>query len=104
MADTGFESEEGGTVPRMVKTEGVLGGDPRIEGHRIGVYHVYERYVEGGEAPGAIAESYGISVAAVHAALAYAFAHPEEMSAIDARNQEAFEAVSSNRVVPDDAT
>lgn len=104
MADTGFESEEGGTMPRIVRTEGVLGGDPRIEGRRIGVFHVYQRYVDGGEAPETIAESYEISVAAVHAALAYAFANPEEMRAIEARNREAFEAVPSNRVVPDDTT
>lgn len=104
MADTGFESEEGGTMPRIVRTEGVLGGDPRIEGHRIGVSHVYQRYVEGGESPETIAESYEISVAAVHAALAYAFANTEVMRAIEARNRDAFEAISSDRVLPDDST
>lgn len=57
-------------MPRIVKTEDVLGGDPRIEGRRIGVYHVYQQYVEGSETPGEIAAKYDVSVADVHAALA----------------------------------
>ncbi len=42
-------------VPRIVNTEGVLGGDPRIDGTRIGVFPVYQRYVVGDEDPNAIA-------------------------------------------------
>lgn len=98
----GTESESGGTMPRIVSTSDVLGGDPRIEGHRIGVYHVYERYVGGDETPEAIASSYEISVAEVHAALAYAFDNPGEMRDIEARNRELYEDVPANRVVPDD--
>lgn len=103
MAGTDHRSGLDGEVPQIVETEGVLGGDPRIEGHRIGVYHVYQRYVEGDDTPEEIATSYDITVAAVHAALAYAFSHPDEMRDIEARNRAIYEEVAENRVVPDDA-
>ena len=74
-------------MPRIVKTHDILGGDPRIENHRIGVYQVYQRYGEGDTTPEAIATSYDITVAEVHAALAYAFSNLDEMRAIEARNQ-----------------
>lgn len=89
-------------MPRIVKTEGVLGSDPRIEGHRIGVYHVYQRYVDGDETPEEIAASYDISIAEVHAALAYAFSNSEEMHEIEKRNRELYEQDASNRVVPEE--
>lgn len=89
-------------MPRIVKTEDVLGGDPRIEGHRIGVHHVYQRSVKGGESPEEIAASYDISLAEVHAALAYAFSNPDEMREIEERDQALFEERSSERLTPDD--
>lgn len=102
MAGTDFQSGADGTMPRIVKTEGVLGGDPRLEDRRIGVYHVYKKYVEGGETAEAIATSYDISVAEVHAALAYAFNNPDEMRDIEARTRAVSEHPSANRVVPDE--
>lgn len=102
MAGTGSKPGADGTMPQIVKTDDVLGGDPRIEDHRIGVYQVYQRYVEGDETPEAIATSYDISVAEVHAALAYAFSNPDEMRAIEARNQALSEEHAANRVTPDD--
>ncbi len=102
MAGTGSQSNSDGTMPAIVKTDDVLGGNPRIEGHRIGVYHVYQRYVDGEDTPEAIATSYDISVAEVHAALAYAFSHPEEMRDIDARNQSLYEEHAATRLVPDE--
>ena len=90
-------------MPRIVKTEDVLGGDPRIEDRRIGVSHVYQRYVDGGETPEEIATSYDISVAEVHAALAYAFSNPDEMREIETRNRKSSEKDASNRVVPDES-
>jgi len=91
-------------MPEIVKTDDVLGGDPRIEGHRISVYHVYQRYVDGDDTPEGIATSYDISVAEVHAALAYAFSHPEEMRTIETRNQSMYEEHAPNRLVPDETT
>lgn len=102
MAGTEFQSDPDGTVPQVVKTEDVLGGDPRLEDHRIGVFQVYQQYVEGGESPEAIATSYDITVAEVHAALAYAFSNPDEMREIEARNQATDDESADTRVVPDD--
>lgn len=90
-----------GDVPRIVHTEGVLGGDPRIAGTRVGVAHVYRRHVEGDEAPASIADGLDVSLAAVHAALAYGFAHTREMQAIAERNA-AVRDDRSDRLVPDD--
>lgn len=86
-------------MPQIVTTEEVLGGDPRIENHRIGVYHVYQRYVEGSDTPEEIATSYDLSVAEVHAALAYAFSNPDEMREIEARNRALYD-LDDDRVVP----
>ena len=63
---------------------------------------VYQRYVDGDDTPEEIATSYDISIAEVHAALAYAFSHPEEMRAIEARNQSVYEEQAANRLVPDE--
>jgi uncharacterized protein (DUF433 family) len=102
MAGTDSKAGRGNPIPEIVQTPDVLGGDPRIDGHRIGVYHVYQRYVEGGETPEEIATSYGITVAEVHAALAYAFSNPDEMRDIEARTETIADEHSVYRVVPED--
>ena len=67
--------------------------------HLVGIT---ERVGEGDETPEAIATSYDISVADVHAALAYAFSNPDEMREIEARNQAVSEETAANRIVPND--
>lgn len=104
MAGTGSQPGADGATPDIVMTDDVLGGDPRIEGHRIGVYHVYTRYVDRDEPPESIASSYEISVADVHAALAYAFSHPDEMRTIAERRRAAAEADAEHRLGPDDVS
>lgn len=66
--------------PRIVADQ-LFGGEPRIRGRRITVLDVYERVKDGdGEmSPDAFAETFGLSVAEVYAALAYYHAHEEEM-------------------------
>lgn len=82
-----------------VTDDDVLGGDPRLDGTRIGVIHVYRRY-EDGETPEEIAADYdGVTVADVHTALAYAFDNPEEMRAIEERAGEAIERIREARPV-----
>jgi hypothetical protein len=58
--------------------------------------------VEGDETPEAIATSYEISIAEVHAALAYAFSNSGEMREIGARNRAVSEETAADRIVPDD--
>jgi len=100
MAGADHDSEYvGDAMPRIVRTAEVLGGDPRIEGTRVGVAHVYRRYVEGEGSPTDIASGYDIPLAAVHAALAYAFANPREMDAIAERNRQA--RANSDSLTPD---
>jgi uncharacterized protein (DUF433 family) len=99
MAGTGSETTTAEGVPQIVETEDVLGGDPRIEGTRIGVAHIYRRYVDGGDTPEEIAAGYDISVAAVHAALAYAFGHPRQMRDLEARDRAAYE--EADRLTPE---
>jgi Uncharacterized conserved protein len=96
--DSGTTATE--SVPQIVATEDVLGGDPRIEGTRIGVSHVYRRYVDGDDTPEEIAAGYDISVAAVHAALAYAFGNPRQMRDLEARDRAAYE--EADRLTPED--
>jgi len=104
MAETGFTSGSDNAMPQIVQTDDILGGDPRIGDHRIGVYQIYRRYVEGDDAPEAIATSYDISVAEIHAALAYAFSNPDEMREIETRNKARYEQGAANRVVPDNSS
>lgn len=96
--DSGTATTEG--VPQIVETEDVLGGDPRIEGTRVGVAHVYRRYVDADDSPETIAAGYDISVAAVHAALGYAFGHPRQMRGFEARDRAAYE--DAGRLTPED--
>jgi uncharacterized protein (DUF433 family) len=66
----------------VVKTPGVLGGKPRIDGHRISVQHIATDYERLGMSPDEICDAYpGITLAQVHAALAYFYDHREEILA-----------------------
>lgn len=66
----------------IVRTPGVLGGKPRIDGRRISVQHIAIDYERLGMLPDEICEAYpGLTPAEVHAALAYYFDHREEILA-----------------------
>lgn len=71
-------------MPEIVETPGVLGGKPRIEGHRIGVHHVVEFVLYGEYAVEDVASTVypHLSVQEVHAALAYYYRHRGEIEAI----------------------
>lgn len=62
----------------IVRTDDVLGGEPRIEGTRVGVLDVYELVVSGGSVAD-VADQLDRSLAEVYTALAYYHDHPEEM-------------------------
>jgi len=66
-------------------TPGVLGGKPRIAGHRISVAQIAEMYLKMGESIEEIAKEYNLSPASVHAAMTYYYEHREE---IDRRTAE----------------
>ena len=102
MADTEPSVDDENGLPEIVHTEDVLGGDPRIEGRRIGVLHVYRSHVQAHESPEEIAEAYDISLAEVHAALAYAFNNPDEIGALEQRDREIAEQTALARLRPED--
>jgi uncharacterized protein (DUF433 family) len=63
-------------------TPGVCGGKPRIAGHRITVQNVVVWHEQMGMSPDEIAATYpGITLADVHAALAYYHDHRDEILA-----------------------
>jgi uncharacterized protein (DUF433 family) len=75
----------------ITKTPGVCGGRACIAGHRIRVMDVVVWHEMRGYAPDELVAMFpGISLADVHAALAYYFDHRDEIDA-DFRNDEQWE-------------
>ena len=66
----------------IIRTEGCLGGKPRIEGTRVGVLHVYELVVDGNNPPADVADQLDLSLAEVYSALEYYHEHPDEMRSV----------------------
>jgi uncharacterized protein (DUF433 family) len=60
-------------------TPGVAGGKPRVAGHRITVQDIAIWHERLGRSADEIATEYGLSLADVHAALAYYFDHRSEI-------------------------
>lgn len=66
----------------IVKTPGTCGGRARIDGHRIRVMDIVIWHEKWGRSPFEIAESFpGITLADIHAALAYYHDHRDEIEA-----------------------
>jgi uncharacterized protein (DUF433 family) len=86
MATQTPEPQEGPTTLPVV-TEyigvrpGYCGGEPHILGHRIKVRHVAVWHEQMGMTPTEIAATYGLTLAQVHAALAYYYDHKEPIQA-----------------------
>ncbi len=69
-------------MPRIVSTPGTCGGKPRIDGHRIKVAHIAVCYERMGMTADEIVTSHPtITLAQVHAALAYYYDHKDEIDA-----------------------
>lgn len=68
------------TNEHIVKTPGVVGGKPRINGTRLAVHHVIVAYVHQGATIEELVDAWEtISPAQIHAALAYYYDHQEEI-------------------------
>lgn len=59
----------------IVSTPGVLGGKPRIAGHRIAVIHVAVWHEQMGMSAEEIARDYSLSLGEVYGALSYYHDH-----------------------------
>jgi len=64
---------------RIVKTSGVCGGKPRIDGHRITVQNIVIWHDRLGLSADEISSEYDLELADVYTALAYYFAHQSEV-------------------------
>jgi len=73
---------------RIVSTPDVLAGDPRIDGTRIGVYHVHGLVEKRGLEPQTVADRFDLDVADIYRALAYYHEHPDEMASISHRREQ----------------
>jgi uncharacterized protein (DUF433 family) len=60
-------------------TPGIMGGKPRIAGHRIAVQDIVIWHERLGKSVDEIATEYNLTLADVHAALAYYFDHRPEI-------------------------
>ena len=83
----------------IVRTDDVLGGDPRLEGTRVGVVHVKER-VDAGDEAAQIAADYGIGLADVFAALAYYYGNPDVMDEVERRRESFVEEITLSYAGP----
>lgn len=87
----------------IVHTEDVLGGKPRVEGHRISVRQVAVMVREGDYSPDDVAEQLGLTLAEVYTALAYYYDNPEEMQAIEERREAIIEELREDAITgPED--
>ena len=74
---------------RIVRTPGICGGKPRIDGHRITMQNIAIWHDRLGRSADEIASEYNLELADIYAALAYYFAHREEIDA-SVRERRAF--------------
>lgn len=69
------------TLDRYIEsTPGILGGKPRIAGHRISVQNIVVWHEHLGMSVDEIAQQYDLKLSEVHAALAYYFDHVDEIN------------------------
>jgi uncharacterized protein (DUF433 family) len=85
----------------IVHTDGVLGGKPRLEGHRISVLQIADMVLDAGHSPEYVADQLGISLSDVHTALAYYYDNPDEMDEIRDRNERLEDQLREQAITPD---
>jgi uncharacterized protein (DUF433 family) len=63
----------------IVQTPGIVGGKPRIDGHRITIQNIVIWHEHMGYSVEEIADLYKLSLSEIYAALAYYFDHQAEI-------------------------
>ncbi|WP_254824115.1 MULTISPECIES: DUF433 domain-containing protein [Haloglomus] len=84
----------------ITRDEDVLGGEPRIEGTRVGVRHIAARVIDGGQSPAYVADQLDLSLAVVYESLSYYYEHIDEMREFERENSDAFERVRESSLKP----
>lgn len=84
----------------IVHDEAVLGGEPHVEGTRVGVRHVAEGVVDRGRSPAHVADQLDLSLAEVYEALSYYYANVEEIRDAERENEVAAERARDGSLKP----
>jgi len=84
----------------ITRDDDILGGEPRIDGTRVGVRHVAARVIDTGQSPAYVADQLDISLAAVYEALSYYYEYVDEMREFERANEDAFERVRESSLKP----
>jgi uncharacterized protein (DUF433 family) len=80
----------------------MLGGEPRIDGTRVGVRHVATRVIGSDQSPAHVSDQLDGSLASVSEALSSDDASIDELRELDRENEEAFERVRASSVNPNE--
>ena len=83
-------------------SDDALGGEPRIEGHRLGVLQIHQAVEAGDTTPSEFAARYDVDVAAVYRALAYYHENPNEMETVRQQRRRRIDAAKPRGLSPDD--
>lgn len=86
----------------IVRDDGVLGGEPRIEGTRVGARHVAAGVIDRGQSPAAVAEQLDLTLAAVYEALSYYYANVDEVREAERDNAAAAQRARDGSLGPKD--
>lgn len=89
-------SKEAVITEHIEITPGVLGGKPRIAGHRIAVSYIAEMYLKMGISLEEIAAKYDLPLASVHAAMTYYYDRREEIDRRTAESRKLVEELKRN--------
>lgn len=87
---------------RVVRDEDVMDGEPRVQGTRVTVLHLYEQVEGRGLDPRTVADRHDLDVADVYRALAYYHEHPREMQEIRERRDRVVDAARERAITADD--
>ncbi|ESS04150.1 MAG: hypothetical protein A07HR67_01137 [uncultured archaeon A07HR67] len=86
----------------IVQTDDVLGGEPRIDGTRVGVRHIAARVIDGGRSPAHVADQFDVALAEVYESLSYYDDHIDEMRALEEEHDAAFDRVRGSSLKPNE--
>ncbi|WP_436910677.1 DUF433 domain-containing protein [Halosimplex marinum] len=84
----------------ITRDDDVLGGEPRIDGTRVGVRHVAARVIDSDQSPAYVADQLDLSLAEIYEALSYYYGHVEQMRDLERENEDAFERVRESSLKP----
>ena len=84
----------------ITSDEDILGGEPHIEGTRIGVRHISGTVVDSGYSPAYVADQLDIPLASVYEALAYYYEHIDQIRKFERENADVFERIREESLKP----